>query len=160
MDWECGLLASLRGRPFKGKGREIKIVFYLVSTGMIVLTNYTPEYEFCTSQLDISILCSINMALCPARHVFFLSYWSILPRTLLVVHVVSLTWHGNKNDKNTLRLISNTTTLHVRCTFTLFAMLLYHYCMTRKWKLALYNFTLQHIQMKTLYKIEQTEFLR
>ena len=46
-------------------------MFYLVSTGMIVLTNYTPEYEFCTSQLDISILCSINMALCPARHVFF-----------------------------------------------------------------------------------------
>ena len=39
---------------------------------MIVLTNYTPEYEFSTFQLDISILCSINMALCPARHVFFI----------------------------------------------------------------------------------------
>lgn len=46
-------------------------MFYLVSTDMIVLTNYTPEYEFCTSQLDISILCSLNMALCPARHFFF-----------------------------------------------------------------------------------------
>ena len=47
------------------------MVFYLVSTSMIVLTNYTPEYEFCTSQLDISILCSLNMALCPQDMSFF-----------------------------------------------------------------------------------------
>lgn len=47
------------------------MVFYLVSTSMIVLTNYTPEYEFCTSQLDISILCSLNMALCPQDTSFF-----------------------------------------------------------------------------------------
>ena len=59
----------------KGNGGRLKIVFYHVSTGMIVLTNYTPEYEFCTSKLDISILCSLNMALCPQDTSFFLSQY-------------------------------------------------------------------------------------